>query len=108
AALADFHNQPWVQALRHHDAHPGSAPRFASLGTANMYATAVDAYQAGRDVYTTYQARMAVLGHAVLTADGQWLTPGHHTSTASTRSPCGSASPATPEHPRSPTRPPGL
>jgi len=32
---------------------------------------------AGRDVYVTYRTRMAVLGYALLTADGQWQTPGH-------------------------------
>ena len=76
AALADFHRQPRVRALRHHDAHAGSAPRFGSALTPSTYATVVDEYQAGRDVYVTYRARLAVLGYALLTTGGQWLTPG--------------------------------
>jgi hypothetical protein len=75
-ALADFHDQPRVRALRDHDAHAGSAPRFGNVLVPFTYATVVDEYQAGRDVYVTYRARLAVLGYALLTADGQWLTPG--------------------------------
>ena len=37
----------------------------------------VDEYQAGRDLYVSYRARLAVLGYALITTDGQWLTPGH-------------------------------
>lgn len=77
AALADFHDQPRVRALRHHDAHAGSAPRFGSALAPLTYTTVVDEYQAGRNVYVTYRARMAVLGYALLTTDGQCLTPGH-------------------------------
>jgi hypothetical protein len=78
AALADFHSQPRVRALRHHDTHAGSAPRFGSALTPSTYTAVVDEYQAGRDVYVNYRARLAVLGYALLTSDGQWLTPGHN------------------------------
>ncbi len=77
AALADFHNQARMRALRRHDDHAGSAPRFGNALTPSTYATVVDEYQAGRDVYVAYRTWMAVLGYALLTADGQWLTPGH-------------------------------
>ncbi len=70
----DFRAQPRVQALIGHDLYAGSAPRFG--GPLYSYASVVDEYQAGQQVYVTYRSRQAVLGYALLTLDGQWLAPG--------------------------------
>ncbi|MGS2619309.1 hypothetical protein ACVCAH_33015 [Micromonospora sp. LZ34] len=67
AATADFHAQPRVNAMRlHAAANPG--PGQPSVGELEMY-------QAGALAYQHYSAASAVVGDALLTADGGKLAP---------------------------------
>ncbi|GHJ52957.1 hypothetical protein Nm8I071_22640 [Nonomuraea sp. TT08I-71] len=66
-AIAEFHAQPRVQAMRlHAAATPG--PGQPSVGELEMY-------QAGQMAYQHYRAASAVAGDAMLTADGRKLAP---------------------------------
>ncbi|SBT65657.1 hypothetical protein GA0070622_2658 [Micromonospora sediminicola] len=66
-AIADFHAQPRVHAMRlHAAAAPG--PGQPSVGELEMY-------QAGQMAYQHYRAASAVAGDAMLTADGRKLAP---------------------------------
>ncbi len=66
SAVADFHAQPRVQAMRLHAATLG--PGQPSVGELEMY-------QAGEVAYQHYRAASAVAGDAMLTADGRKLAP---------------------------------
>ncbi|MEH0933975.1 hypothetical protein [Micromonospora psammae] len=67
SAIADFHAQPRVQAMRlHAAAHPGSGQ--PDIGELEMY-------QAGPVAYQHYRAAIAVVGDAMLTADGRRIAP---------------------------------
>ncbi|MFI2651814.1 hypothetical protein [Micromonospora fulviviridis] len=66
SAVADFHAQPRVQAMRLHAATHG--PGQPSVGELEMY-------QAGEVAYQHYRAASAVAGDAMLTADGRKLAP---------------------------------
>jgi hypothetical protein len=66
-AAADFHAQPRVHAMRLHAAtNPG--PGRPDIGELEMY-------QAGPQAYQRYCATTAVVGDAMLTADGRQLAP---------------------------------
>ncbi|SCL56351.1 hypothetical protein GA0070603_2189 [Micromonospora chersina] len=66
-AIAEFHAQPRVHAMRlHAAAAPG--PGQPSVGELEMY-------QAGQMAYQHYRAASAVAGDAMLTADGRKLAP---------------------------------
>lgn len=66
-AIADFHAQPRVHAMRlHAAAAPG--PGQPAVGELEMY-------QAGQIAYQHYRAASAVAGDAMLTADGRKLAP---------------------------------
>ncbi|MFI7523805.1 hypothetical protein [Micromonospora globbae] len=66
-AIEEFHAQPRVHAMRLHVAAiPG--PGQPSVGELEMY-------QAGQTAYQHYQASSAVVGDAMLTADGRHLAP---------------------------------
>ncbi|MEV0726909.1 hypothetical protein AB0I37_29570 [Micromonospora purpureochromogenes] len=66
-AAADFHAQPRVNAMRLHAAtNPG--PGQPDIGELEMY-------QAGALAYQHYRAATAVVGDAMLTADGRKITP---------------------------------
>ncbi len=66
-AIADFHAQPRVHAMRlHAAATPGSGQ--PGVGELEMY-------QAGQVAYQHYRAASAVVGDAMLTADGRKLAP---------------------------------
>jgi hypothetical protein len=66
-AIADFHAQPRVHAMRLHAAtHPG--PGQPGVGELEMY-------QAGQVAYQHYRAATAVAADAMLTADGRKLAP---------------------------------
>ncbi|RKF20965.1 hypothetical protein D7I43_31645 [Micromonospora globbae] len=66
-ASEEFHAQPRVQAMRLHVATtPG--PGQPSIGELEMY-------QAGQVAYQHYRAGIAVVGDAMLTADGRHLAP---------------------------------
>lgn len=66
-AIADFHAQPRVHAMRLHTAvTPGSG--HPDVGELEMY-------QAGQMAYQHYRAASAIAGDAMLTADGQRLAP---------------------------------
>ncbi|MGW3607945.1 hypothetical protein [Micromonospora sp. NPDC005161] len=66
-ATGDFHSQPRVNAMRlHAAANPGNGqPRIGEL----------EMYQAGPLAYQHYSAATAVVGDALLTADGRKLAP---------------------------------
>ncbi|SCG77652.1 hypothetical protein [Micromonospora inositola] len=67
AAIADFHAQPRVNAMRlHAAANPG--PGQPGIGELEMY-------QSGPLAYQHYSAATAVAGDALLTADGRKLAP---------------------------------
>ncbi|MBM0258505.1 hypothetical protein JNW89_18605 [Micromonospora sp. 4G55] len=67
AAATDFHTQPRVHAMRLHAAtHPG--PGQPGIGELEML-------QAGPLAYQHYSAATAVVGDAMLTADGRKLAP---------------------------------
>ncbi|WP_238449578.1 hypothetical protein [Micromonospora sp. 4G55] len=67
SAAADFHAQPRVQAMRlHAAANPG--PGQPGIGELEMY-------QAGPLAYQHYSAATAVVGDAMLAADGRELAP---------------------------------
>ncbi|WP_435124431.1 hypothetical protein [Micromonospora tulbaghiae] len=66
-AIADFHTQPRVHAMRLHTAaNPG--PGQPGVGELEMY-------QAGQMAYQHYRAAVSVAGDAMLTADGRRLAP---------------------------------
>ncbi|MBQ0905463.1 hypothetical protein [Micromonospora sp. U21] len=67
AATADFHAQPRVNAMRLHAA-TNPSPGQPGIGELEMY-------QAGPLAYQHYRAATAVVGDALLTADGGKLAP---------------------------------
>jgi hypothetical protein len=66
-ARADFGRQPRVLAVRMHNA--------ASLPAGRLDAAELETVQAGPSAYTNYHALAAVVGDALLTADGHQLRP---------------------------------
>ncbi|MEU4477826.1 hypothetical protein AB0F68_07130 [Micromonospora sp. NPDC023966] len=66
AAIADFHAQPRIQAMRLHA---------ATLGPGQPSAGELEMYQAGEVAYQHYRAASAVVGDGMLTAGGRKLAP---------------------------------
>ncbi|MEU7171517.1 MULTISPECIES: hypothetical protein [Micromonospora] len=66
-AVADFHAQPRVNAMRLHAA--------ATPGTGQPGVGELEMYQAGQMAYQHYRAASAVVGDAMLTIDGRKLAP---------------------------------
>ncbi|MCO1597612.1 hypothetical protein M8C17_20890 [Micromonospora sp. RHAY321] len=67
AAAADFHAQPRVNAMRMYAA--------ATPGTGQPSVGELEMYQAGQMAYQHYSATSAIVGDALLTADGRKLSP---------------------------------
>ncbi|MEV2241105.1 hypothetical protein [Micromonospora sp. NPDC049891] len=66
-AVADFHHQPRVNAMRMHNA--------ASHGGGYLSVGELEMFQAGPMAYQHYSASTAVCGDALLTPDGHKLAP---------------------------------
>ncbi|MFC4148029.1 hypothetical protein ACFO0M_17375 [Micromonospora mangrovi] len=67
AATADFLAQPRVNAMRMHAA--------ATPGPGQPHTRELEMYQAGQMAYQHYHATSAIVGDALLTADGRKLAP---------------------------------
>ncbi|MFD6754912.1 hypothetical protein [Micromonospora gifhornensis] len=66
-AVADFNNQPRVNAIRMHNA--------ATYGVGQIALAEVEMYQAGYSAYQHYSALTAVAADALITTDGATLAP---------------------------------
>ncbi|MCI4066189.1 hypothetical protein MRQ36_28020 [Micromonospora sp. R77] len=67
AAIADFHAQPRINAMRLH--------AVTNPGPGQPTVAEVEMYQAGALAYQHYSAATAVVGDAMITADGRTLAP---------------------------------
>lgn len=67
AAVADFNNQPRVNAIRMHNA--------AMYGVGQIALNELEMYQAGHMAYQHYSALSAIAGDALITAEGAKLAP---------------------------------
>lgn len=81
-ARAEFHNQPAVLAMAAHDAQARTAhgPKPLQLGTDIGYASLIEQMALGADTFINWYRDRALLGDALLTLDGQFLTA--HTNPA--------------------------
>jgi hypothetical protein len=66
-AVADFHNQPRVNAIRMHNA--------ATYGAGKIAVDELEMYQAGSMAYQHHSALTAIAGDAIITAEGAKLAP---------------------------------
>ncbi|MGX4657863.1 hypothetical protein ACWCHM_29710 [Micromonospora sp. SCSIO 07396] len=66
-AAADFHHQPRVNAIRMHNA--------ATYGAGRIAVGELEMYQAGSRAYQHHSALTAIVGDALITADGEKVVP---------------------------------